>query len=148
MLFDDALGFISFDQNYDQDFFTKSTKSPELVSVEEGFLRGNMYKNEYKPYKNMTYKKIVPQTKREEKLLDIMELSFALNDLNLYLDLHPDNQELLRKFRELVEISCKKEMEFVNEFGPLELIDSDSLKEFKWIMDPWPWQNEKGAKYV
>ena len=148
MLFDDALGFISFGQDNNKDFFIKKENSPELVSVEEGFLRGNMYKNEYKPYKNMTYKKIIPKNKREEMLLDIMELSFAINDLNLYLDLHPENEELLRKFKELVEMSCKKEIEFVNEFGPLELIDSDSTKEFKWIDDPWPWQNEGGAKYV
>ncbi len=147
MLFDDALGFISFNQNNNDNLFMKKT-SPELVSPEEGLLRGNMFKNEYKPYKNMTYKKIVPTTKREEMLLDIMMLSFAINDLNLYLDLNPNDEEMLKNFKDLVEISCQKEMEFVKMYGPLELIDSDSIKDFKWINDPWPWQNEKGAKYV
>ncbi len=148
MLFDDALGFITFSQDNGQDLFNKMIPNDKLVDIKEGFLRGNMFKDEYKPYKNMPYRKIVPQSKREEMLLHIMELSFAINDLNLYLDLHPQDESMLRKFRDLVEESCQKEMEFVKMFGPLELVDSDTGNSFKWIEDPWPWQNEKGEKYV
>ncbi len=148
MLFDDALGFISFG-NTNPEIFTKDNQNcPDLTSVKEGFLRGNMYESEYKPYKNMTYSKIIPKTKREELLLEIMELCFAINDLNLYLDLHAENKEILKKFHELVEKLCTKEMEYVKKFGPLELIDNESLEKFKWIEEPWPWQNEGGAKYV
>lgn len=147
MLFDDNIGFMTFDF-YPKDIKTMKKDSPELVSPVEGFLRGNMFKDEYESYKNMTYYKVIPKTKREELLLEIMALSFAINDLNLYLDLFPKDEEKLKEFKSLVEKSCAKEMEFVKNYGPLELIDNDSLKEFKWIDDPWPWQNEGGAKYV
>lgn len=143
MLFDDNLGFISF--NFDNKM---KDKSPEILNPEEGFLKGNMFLNEYIPYRNYTYSKIIPRTRREELLLEIMELSFAINDLNLYLDLHPLNEDVLKKFKSLVEKSCAKEMEFVQMYGPIDLIDSVDEQEFKWIEDPWPWQNERGAKYV
>ncbi len=144
MLFDDNFGFITYDL-----YNGLSNKdSSKLVSIDEGFLRGNMFANEYKPYKSYTYKKIIPKTKREELLLEIMELSFAINDLNLYLDLHPEDGKMLKKFNELVEKSCKYEMEYVKNYGPLEVIDSTSDEKFDWISNPWPWDNEGGTKYV
>lgn len=143
MLFDDNMGFIPFDLYMQNDKI-----SPKLVSTKEGFFRGNMFENEYKPYKNMTYSKVIPTTQREELLLDIMAISFAINDLNLYLDLNPEDKDKLKDFHSLAEKLCAKEMEFVKMYGPLELIDNESLQSFKWISDPWPWQKEGGAKYV
>lgn len=145
MLFDDNFGFITYDLYSD---FSKKDNSSKLVSVDEGFLRGNMFSTEYKPYKNYTYKKIIPKTKREELLLEVMELAFAINDLNLYLDLHPEDTKMLNKFNELVEKSCKCEMEYVKNYGALEVIDNTSEEKFEWIKNPWPWDNEGGTKYV
>ena len=145
MLFDDNFGFITYDLyggNLDKD------KSTKLVSVDEGFLRGNMFADSYKPYKNYTYKKINPKNRKEELLLEIMELSFTINDLNLYLDLHPDDTRLLEKFNAYVEKSCQKEMEYVKNYGALEVIDNTSSQKFEWISNPWPWDNEGGTKYV
>ena len=145
MLFDDNLGFITFDL-YNN--IPKKKENPKLVSVEEGFLRGNMFANEYKPYKNYSYKKIIPQNKKEELLLDIMELSFAINDLNLYLDLNPYDNKMVELFNNLVEKSCQKEMEYVKNYGSLEVIDNNSSDSFKWIKNPWPWESEGDTKYV
>ena len=145
MLFDDNFGFITYDLYGD---LLKKDHNPKLVSVDEGFLRGNMFASEYKPYKNYTVKKIIPRTKREELLLEIMELSFAINDLNLYLDLHPEDSKMLKKFNDLVEKSCKCEMEYVKNYGALEVIDNTSYEKFEWIKNPWPWDNEGGTKYV
>ena len=145
MLFDDNFGFITYDL---YSGLVKGEDNPKLVSVDEGFLRGNMFADEYKPYKNYKVKKIVPRTQREELLLEIMELSFAINDLNLYLDLHPEDKHMLKKFNELVEKSCKCEMEYVKNYGSLEVIDNTSDEKFEWIKNPWPWDNEGGTKYV
>lgn len=159
MLFDDNLGFITFDMldnnsnNMDNgnmiNNINNNNANNKLVTVDEGFLRGNMFKDEYVPYKNYNYGKIMPGSKQEALLLEIMEDSFAIIDLNLYLDLHPNDSNMLARFKELVEASVKKEMEYVKMYGPLELIDSDSNNTFEWINDPWPWQDSNGgAKYV
>lgn len=148
MLFDDNLGFIAYNLYPNMLNNNMISNNSDLVSVSEGFMRGNMFKNEYKPYKNYTYKKIVPKTKKEELLLEIMELSFAINDLNLYLDLNPDDREMLEKFNKLVLASNQKEMEYVKSYGALEVMDSNSISSFEWIKNPWPWEREDDSKYV
>jgi len=144
MLFDDNLGFFGFAVPKN----IKISNDSDLTSVADGFSKGNMFSNLYDPYKNYKYEKVVASNKQEELLLEIMALSFAINDLNLYLDLHPTDEEMLKKFRELAEKSCSKEMEYVKTYGPLEVIDSDSLSKFNWINNPWPWENTGGTKYV
>jgi hypothetical protein len=76
-----------------------------------------------------------------------MSLSFAINDLNLYLDLHPDDKNINSKFNDYCKKLCEKELEYINMYGPLEL-EQTSKDKFNWINSPWPWNNERGAKYV
>ena len=144
MLFDDNIGFMTFDFNQG---FKVEEKDFDVLSAEEGFLRGNMYRNEYKPYKNYTYRKIEALDKREQLLLEIMKYDFAINDLNLCLDLHPDNKELLDLFKKYVEKACEKELEYVRIYGPLQVTEA-SGDDFNWIKDPWPWNNREDGLYV
>lgn len=143
MLFDDNLGFISYN------FITnKPTDSKKLTDLEEGFFKGNSFASTYKPYKHYKYAELKPKTKEEELRYEVMMLTFAIIDLGLYLDLHPNDEEMLKKFRMIAEKSCQKEMEYVKNYGPLELIDNDYKNRFTWIQNPWPWENTGGAKYV
>ena len=144
MLFDDNLGFFGFTIPSN----LKLDNNSNIASVKEGFARGNMFNDLYDPYKNYRYERVVANNKQEELLLEIMALSFAINDLNLYLDLHPNDEDVLKKFKELTEKSCSLEMEYVKCYGPLEVIDNESLSKFEWINNPWPWENTGGSKYV
>lgn len=144
MLFDDNLGFFGFTIPSNMKLETNSN----LASVKEGFAKGNMFNDLYDPYKNYRYQKLTANNKQEELLLEIMVLSFAINDLNLYLDLHPTDESMLRKFKDLTEKAYSKEMEYVKCYGPLEVMDSESLSKFEWINNPWPWENTGGTKYV
>lgn len=144
MLFDDNLGFFGFTIPSNMKLETNSN----LASVKDGFAKGNMFNNLYDPYKNYRYQELTVNNKQEELLLEIMALSFAINDLNLYLDLHPTDESILRKFKDLTEKAYSKEMEYVKCYGPLEVMDSESLSKFEWINNPWPWENTGGTKYV
>lgn len=144
MLFDDNLGFFGIaipkEVNFD--------KGNDLVGVEKGFSRGNMFSNLFDNYKDYKVKSPVATNMRESELLDIMALSFALNDLNLYLDLHPMDEVMLRKFSELVDISCRKEMDYVKKYGPILVDDDVSGDKFLWVDNPWPWDDWRNSKYV
>lgn len=144
MLFDDNLGFFGFTIPSNMKLETNSN----LASVKDGFAKGNMFNDLYDPYKNYRYQELTTNNKQEELLLEIMALSFAINDLNLYLDLHPTDESMLRKFKDLTEKAYSKEMEYVKCYGPLEVMDSESLSKFEWINNPWPWENTGGTKYV
>lgn len=122
-----------------------SYRNNNLFTPEEGLNKGNMFKDLYSPYKNYVYK-IAVKGKKDELLLSIQELTFALKDLNLYLDVYPNDLEAMNTFKNYSE-ELKKYKEMYNkEFGPL--CSTDSNKEyFDWVNNPWPWDN-KGGSYV
>ena len=144
MLFEDN----DFDVNMaffipDVDF----SRTLNVVSPMEGFLRGNMFKDEYEPYKNLTYFKLNPSNDKERLLYQVMAYSFAINDLNLYLDLHPDNKGMLDLFKKYVKEEKELCKEYVNKYGPLEVNEVMGQK-FDWINSPWPWETRGGSMYV
>ena len=123
------------------------SRTVNILSPMEGFLRGNMVQDEYEPYKNLTYFKLNPKDEKEKLLYQVMALSFAINDLNLYLDLHPDNKEVLDLFKKFVREEKELSSEYVKKYGPLEVTEIMGNK-FNWIDSPWPWENRGGSMYV
>lgn len=118
-----------------------------ILNAKEGFLRGNMFKNEYKPYKNLTYINIRPKNDREAKLFTVMEYSFAINDLNLYLDLHPEDRNALMLFEDLVKEEKEAKRNYESSYGPLTVTHVKGDK-FDWIDSPWSWEDLGGNMYV
>ena len=98
MFFDD-IDFLITGNLPNSDNFNQS----RLVDCKIGYARGNMFRDEYIPYKNYKAKEVIPQTEEEAFLLKINESEFALNDISLYLDLHPEDKEMYRKFREEIK---------------------------------------------
>ena len=123
------------------------SRTLNVVSPMEGFLRGNMFQDEYEPYKNLTYFKLNPSNDKERLLYQVMAYSFAINDLNLYLDLHPDNKGMLDLFKKYVKEEKELCNEYVNKYGPLEVNEVKGQK-FDWINSPWPWETRGGSMYV
>jgi len=127
-----------------QDNYMQSSK---FVSAKDGLMRGNLFAGEYEPYNNFTFFKLEPKTEREMLLFKVYEYDFAINDLNLYLDLHSEDMyafELLKKYTK----ECKQaKKEYSKIFGPLNLFDTKD-NSYKWSEDPWPWMNDGGSKYV
>lgn len=144
MLFEDN----DFDVNMaffipDVDF----NRTGNVLSPMDGFLRGNMFQDEYEPYKNLTYFKLNPSNDKERLFYQVMAYSFAINDLNLYLDLHPDNKGMLDLFKKYVKEEKELCKEYVNKYGPLEVNEVMGQK-FDWINSPWPWETRGGSMYV
>ena len=83
-----SLAGFSFDEPPKRYDYPVQSKDNKLVDAKEGFLRGNMFRDLYDPYKNMRCKELKPTTEREALLYKVMEMDFAVNDLNLYLDFH------------------------------------------------------------
>lgn len=127
MFFDDIL----FDSNI------KMMNTPRLFNEKEGLMYGNMFRNEYVPYKNYHVTKLNALSEKEELLLNIYEYDFALNDLSLYLDLHPDDDYTYNLFRKYTEESKKYIDLYEKKYGPLDLCDSN-YTSYMWEKGPWP----------
>ena len=76
--------------------------------------------------------------KREQMLMQIRELDFAVIELSLYLDTHPEDQRALclhRKYaKELKELKDK----YQKVFGPLSIYFP--CNKWRWLEEPWPWE--------
>ncbi len=122
-------------------------RDTNFLEAEEGFLRGNMFRNEYVPYKNLTYLKLNPKNEKEKLLYHLMAVSFAITDLNLYLDLHPDCKEAFELFKRYVKEKRELTQEYVKMYEPTTVTKTTGTK-YTWINSPWPWDKTGGSLYV
>ena len=111
-----------------------------LYSPYEGFIHGTMFKSLYDPYKVSKPYKIEPMNEQAEMLTKYDSLCFAKIDLNLYLDNHPENTQVLDLYNRYKTEADQVKSMYESKYGPLTL-DSDFITTWSWNKDPWPWQN-------
>ena len=77
MLFENDNNYLNLLFNVGQsDNYNSFNNTGAIASDEEGFLRGNMFDDEYVPYKNLTYIKPKIKSEKERDLFKIMEVYF------------------------------------------------------------------------
>ena len=77
-----------------------------------------------------------------EMMKKIYETEFALTDLNLFLDTHPDCQEALNLFTQLAATLKSLKADYESQFGPLYAWSSKKETPFQWVEQgrKWPWE--------
>ena len=83
--------------------YQNNYQNDNLFNPYEGLIRGNLFKNIYDPYKNEKPYAIKPMNNQAKMLTDIDSLEFALIDLNLYLDIYPDDKAAIELFNKFAE---------------------------------------------
>lgn len=119
--------------------FNYQNKSDNILDPYTGFIRGNMFDNLYDPYKNYQPDKINAKGEKNELLMQIQQLAFAMNDIALYLDVKENDMNMINLFN---TYSKKKEelyKTYENKFGPLDR-DYYKYNDWKWDNNPWPWE--------
>lgn len=121
------------------------TTNQSLYSAEEGFMKGNMFADTYRPYQNYQPQIIQATNDQERLFLALAENDFAAHDLNLYLDLHPQDGNMLDVFNQYRQKGNQLRMEYEQKYGPL-LIFSNSLGQspFLWESMLFPWNGGNG----
>lgn len=79
---------------------------------------------------------------RNALLKKIREYCFALKELELFLDTHPNCEKALKLFNSYKKKKAAAVDEYNKKFGALQSIQSSDTK-WNWIEGPWPW--EKGG---
>lgn len=148
MLFDDN------DFNYEISLFkipgsdfNIETRASKFLTPEEGLMKGNLEKDTFIPYNQYTYFKLIAENEKEQMEIKLMAYAFALTDLNLYLDLHPEDQTTYELFKKYAKEKKELEQTYNQKYGPLEVCDTNKTN-FDWPKNPWPWDNEGGSTYV
>lgn len=118
-------------------------QNKNVLDSYEGFKRGNMFGNLYDPYRNYKPGELKANSEREDMLMQLQELNFAMIDLGLYLDLHDSDKSAINLFNEY----RKKENElckmFENKYGPLMFDSKEVGNTWTWDNGPWPWEVQR-----
>lgn len=135
-----------FENNsYIDDFVNMNYSFNSDDILKRKFNRGNMFDDEYVGYKDYKVLDFTASSEKEKMLLEIMQISFAINDYNLYLDLFPEDRKVYLLFKEYSKLLLEKKDAFEKKYGPL-CVDNTNYDKYMWNMAPWPWEGD--IKYV
>lgn len=131
----------NYQSKYDNFNNQFSSDSISLYNPYQGFIRGNMFKDLDDLYKIKEPYEIKPINEQAELLTYIDSLSFACLDLNLYLDVNPNDRYAIDLFNQYRVQKNNLLKDYQNKYGPL-LLNSDSLNTYPWAWNdkPWPWE--------
>lgn len=119
---------------------SNSQNNLDLFNPYEGYLKGNAFKDEYIPYKNYKVPKLSINNEKDEMLINLGQYSFMMHDMNLLLDVNPNNQQALDKFNEYRNKTNDLISKYERKYGPLSVKNVDDNTSFNWVNN-WPWVN-------
>ena len=118
-------------------------KNEQFYKENEGFIKGNIQKNIYNPYKNYNPINISVDNERDRFLLEIQKYGFYLKDLGLYLDLHPTDMDALETFNDTRNKYGQLMEEFNKRYYPLRYCKSVNTNNYRWLDGKYPWVRGK-----
>ncbi|WP_438349600.1 spore coat protein CotJB [Paenibacillus sp. FA6] len=76
-----------------------------------------------------------------EWLEELQIVDFALVELNLFLDTHPEDLQSIQQYNQLSQERMRLAKQFQEVYGPL-LNFGHAFSKFpwQWSQSPWPWQ--------
>ena len=126
--------------NFNKCGFDGKTTPNELYDVYNGFIRGNMFPNLFNQYKLSRPYDVKPMNEQAELLTKVDAYAFAVHDINLYLDTHPNDRSMIDLFNQLSADAKAARREYESKYGPL-LVNSNEGYPWTWNNMPWPWEN-------
>ena len=109
-----------------------------LFEPYQGFIRGNMFKNIFDQYGKIY--EIKPINEQAELLTYIDMFDFACIDLSLYLDIFPNNKQIINLYNQIKKEKNSIVQKYENNFGPLMINSSGNDNYWLWVNSPWPWE--------
>lgn len=111
----------------------------ELFDPYQGFVRGNMFQKSYDNYGKVY--DVKPMNEQAELLTYIDVYDFAMLDLSLYLDIYPNDSNMIAIYNNIKNEKDNVVRKYEESYGPLTL-DGGCLggTPWNWTVYPWPWE--------
>lgn len=111
-------------------------KNPVRFSRSEALQTGTLFPGLDLPFKAAIQARTqLPNT----ALVELMALDFAIKELNLYLDTHADDQEVLQLYWSYLSLAKEGREKYEKMYGPLMSTTLTPENGYTWLKDPWPW---------
>ena len=111
-------------------------ENPPQYALRKALIRGTLFSGLDLPFMGMVNKAEKPVT----PLTELQSMSFALQELALYLDTHRNDKEALELYRAYQKIYHKLMMEYEENCGAMAHGMPSEGKGYAWLDDPWPWE--------
>jgi len=79
-------------------------------------------------------------TEQQNMMRRLQVQNFVLDDIRLYLDTHPDDQNALEYYQKYRHLRERTVAEYVERFGPINSLQVESDSRWTWVDGPWPWE--------
>lgn len=73
----------------------------------------------------------------------IYETGFAMDDIVLYLDTHPCDQEAIRYYHYVTDMRREAMAAYECQFGPLMADAVKDDNQWSWLEGRWPWEGDR-----
>lgn len=92
------------------------------------------------PGLDLPFMNLVNDALPETPMGELMAIEFVADELELYLDTHPDDGEAFALYQTMLALRDEARRRYVRAFGPI--CQSDMLGEpsYTWLSGPWPWE--------
>lgn len=111
-------------------------ENPPKYEARKGIIRGTLFPGLELPFMGMVNQKELPVTPKTQ----LQVLSFAIQELALYLDTHRDDREALELYQEYQQMHHNCMIQYADTEGPLSHNHPTSGSKYRWLDDPWPWE--------
>ena len=111
-------------------------ESPVRDEPRIAMVRGTLYPGSDLPFMGMVNQNNLPLT----PLSEVQVLAFAVQELALYLDTHPEDTEALELYRQYQQLYQKVSQAYEREKRPLNHAAPGQGDTYAWLDDPWPWE--------
>lgn len=76
---------------------------------------------------------------KESALRKYQAAKFALIEMHLYLDTHPEDLAMLSAYKKYEAKCAVLKNEYEDMYGAIQWLDAPGVE---WIKNPWPWDSE------
>ena len=111
-------------------------EGPVRYEPRKAMVRGTLYPGLDLPFMGMVNQNNLPVT----PLSEVQVLAFAVQELALYLDIHPEDTEALELYRQYQQLYQKVSQAYEREKRPLNHAAPGQGDTYAWLDDPWPWE--------
>lgn len=110
--------------------------NPQQYPAKRGLIRGTMFPGLDLPFMGM----VNNEEKSDNPLHELQALQFAIQELVLFLDTHPDDEEVTQLLTSYTDLWKQGVAAYEAQCGPLTHSQAVQDGTFRWLSEPWPWE--------
>ena len=107
--------------------------------AEEALARGTLF-----PGLDLPFMNIVNEKAPDTPIAELMALDFVIDELELYLDTHPEDTEAFALYQNLLALRKEARERYIRLYGVINQCDQLGQDAYTWLKDPWPWEFQNG----